>query len=373
MSDSFDLLGALNKGFKDTRGSALNSKAKESNRIKLTPTEEKEKAQQGRLFLRRETASYKLGSEERPTYVHDNGFLGDRGLPVKELRKPTEADHQAFRTMYTWLAGSEFMCNTREKESDFWWNDRQRFIKECRGNQPDANLALRNFLFGRGRSRTVDYERYLRDEDKTLALEEGTHSVVKTLVRDFIDHAEAIGLNRQKFSITNTVMYAIGMDGFAKGPQGTNWRRTLGAHVIWIYGDVTATAAPNGTHIIYSANLTFHIEDKYNFNPYSSDGEMGVKDEVGGALELSGLAHQFMTYATIYRHIVWDEKNPNSVKITKGTPPPGAKVFVEDITREEIELYKAQAEARVIGYPSEIWVMAKKFYHRQMGDDLPPP
>ena len=111
------------------------------------------------------------------------------------------------------------------------------------------------------------------------------------------------------------------------------------------------------------------MEDIYNFNPGSSDGKMQVKDEIGGKLEESGLGHPFMTYATFYRHIVWDEKHPDSVKISMGSPPPGAHIFKEDIAKEEQELFQAQIDAGVSGYSSEKMDIARKFIARQLGID----
>ena len=367
MSDSFDLNAALNKPSADKIGVALNKRAVgKAERLKLTPTQEKEKAVKGKLFLREETETYKLGKPERPVYMHDNGHLGAQGEELKPLRAPTEADKKMQRVMFARLQVAESMCNDRENKKDWWWQNRQRFVNECGGgNQPDANLAFRNFLFGKGKSRTVDYERYLRDEDSKGAMAPGTHKVVRMLINDFMAHAEAIGFNRQKFGLTSTQMYAIGKDGFADGPQDWNWRRTLGDHVIWISADVTAAAAPKGTHIVYTADLTFHIEDMYNFNPGKSDGQLKINDSEGGMLELSGLAKQFMTFATIYRHIEWDEKVPVSVKVTKGAPPPGAILFIEDHAKEEAELKRAQSEAGVGTSLPELWEMATKFYDRQ--------
>jgi hypothetical protein len=370
MSDSFDLLGALNRR---PTGVALSETATKIDRLKLTPVQEKEKAQKGKLFLRDKTDTYKLGKAERPVYEHDNGFLGGRGDQLKPLRKPTEDDKKAFKTMFTWLEGSLLMCNEREKQTDHWWNDRQRLVSECGGNQPDANLALRNFLFGKGKIRFIDYERFLKDQDRTLAMPAGTHEIVTKLVADFMAHAEAIGLNRQKFSITNTVMYGINEKGFATGPKGWNWRRTIGGHVLWVSADVVAASAPNGTHIIYTADLTFQMEDVYNFNAGGSDGKMQVKDEIGGKLEQSGLGHQFMTYATFYRHIIWDEKRPGSVKIIMGSPPAGKAIFKEDFKKEEDELIQAQKDAGVDGYPSEKLEMVRKLAARLLGIDGAPP
>ena len=376
MSEPFDLLAALNKpspvkapagpvppsfdlGVSLGEGAIGNVQ-----RLALTPTQAKEKLSLGKLFLRKETNTYKLGKPERPTFIHDNGHRGKAGQDMKPLRKPTEEDKQAFRDMFTYLQVSELMCNDREEKNDWWWENRQRMVRECGGNEPDANLALRNFLFGKGRSRNIDYERCLRDEDQQLGQPPGTHKIVRLLVADFMPHAEAIGTNRTHFSVTSKQMYAIGPHGFADEPTNWNWRRTIGAHQIWVSAEVIAASASDGSRIQYVADLTLHIEDMYNFNPGSSDGRMNVNDSVGGRLEMSGLATQFMTYATIYRHIKWDEKKPESVKISMGSPPPGAVIFKEDYAKEEAELSKAQKEARVVGYPNELAVMAEKAFAR---------
>lgn len=368
MSDLLDLLNAPNAPSpkKVDVGVALGQKAiGDPARLQLTPIEAKDKVAKGKLFLRNETRTYKLGKPTRPVFEHDHGHLSGRGEPKRALRTPTEQDKKIFGLMFTRLEVSELMCNERKDTSGTDWNNRQRYVDECGGNQPDANLALRNFLFGKGRSRYVDYERYLRDENRAAGLEPGHYKLVTALVEDFMPHAEAIGLNRQKFSITSKEMYAIGPKGFADGPFTTNWMRTLGGHEVWVSADVSVSVAPGGSHMVYEADLTFHAEDMYNFNPNSSDAKLNVKDWEGGQLELSGLGQEFMTYAVLYRHIKWDEKKPSSVKIDVGTSPPGTAIIKEDFAKEEKELWQAQLDAHVYAYPSEIKKMIDTFFERQ--------
>jgi hypothetical protein len=360
MSSPFDILKADANGVALGKGAVGNPE-----RLKLTPVEEKDKLAKGKLFRRQETNTYKLGPSQRPVFEHDHGHLADRGMPKQPLRKPTAQDEQLFALMFTRLEVSELMCNERKKQADHPWNNRHRFVKECAGNQPDANLALRNFLFMKGKSRTIDYERCIREEDSAQANPPGTAPAIRTLVNDFILHAEEIGLNREKFSMTGKQMYAIGGKGFATGPTTTNWMRTIGEHNIWISADVAVAVAADGKKMSYEATLTFHIEDMYNFNPNSSDDKLNVKDWEGGQLELSGLGVEFMTYATIYRFITWDEKTPASVKIRFGIPPLGQTNFQEDIAKEEAELWQAQLDARVYGYPSELQKMLNTFIERQ--------
>lgn len=372
MSESLDILALLNAptpnplpGAPPKVPTALGADAaKGHERLTLTPEQEKEKAAKGQLFLRAETATYKIGPPERPKYFHDNGHLGNGGAPLNPVHTPTEADRKMFETFVTRLQVAELMCNDRDNKKEWPWENRQRFVRECGGNQPDANLAFRNFLFGNGRSRRIDYERCLKDEDSIIGIPSGTNTWLRALIHDFMAHAEAIGLNRKRFSITSKQMYGIGDRAFAKGPQSWNWRRTLGAHVIWISADLTAEAAPLGTHIIYKGDLTFQIEDMFNFNPGSSDGGLNILDAEGGMLELSGLGKQFMTFATIYRHVEWNEKKPESVKIL--TPPPSARFpeFKEDHAKEEALLRQAQSDLGASFYATSWGEMAEKAYRR---------
>ncbi|MEJ7808219.1 MAG: hypothetical protein WKG03_20130 [Telluria sp.] len=232
MSSPFDILKT------DVNGVAL-GKAAVGNpeRLTLTPAEEKDKLAKGKLFRRQETNTYKIGPSQRPVFEHDHGHLADRGMPKQPLRKPTAQDEQLFALMFTRLEVSELMCNDRKKPADHLWNNRHRFVKECGGNQPDANLALRNFLFMKGKSRTIDYERCIREEDSAQANPPGTAAAIRMLVNDFILHAEEIGLNREKFSMTGKQMYAIGgervctwannnkLDAHNRGTQHMDQRR----------------------------------------------------------------------------------------------------------------------------------------------------
>jgi hypothetical protein len=59
-----------------------------------------------------------------------------------------------------------------------------------------------------------------------------------------------------------------------------------------------------------------HVEDQYNFNPGAKDDKSGKEDSDNGRLDLSGLAKQYMTYATWYRRLKWTEGDEKSVTIT---------------------------------------------------------
>ena len=255
-----------------------------------------------------ETPDYRLGKPARPVYEHDNGHLGKPGEAMKPIRAPTAGDWLAQRSAYAYLNGSELICAEHEIAGIKF--SASGTVDDCGGNQPDANIAYRHFLEATGTSRTIDYEKYIREE-------ENGPKVAPALAQAFIPHAEAIGRNRQKFSVTSKRMYFIGGTSDARlvpGPQRTNWTRAIGAHVIWVSADVTVMAT--ATQILYEANLTMHVEDRFNFNPGSKDDKSGKADSDNGRLELSGLAKQYMTYATWHRKLKWIEGDGRSVSIT---------------------------------------------------------
>lgn len=268
--------------------------------MQLLNSENKEKFV-AKVGFTHETERYILGKPERPIFAHDNGFLD-----VYPPRKPTISDTKMPRKWERFLDESSILC---EKNSflGFEWTV-AKYIRECGGEQPEANKAYRHFLFGDGKPRTVDYEKYIEQEEHGRA-------VVTTIAKDFIGHVERIGKNRSGFSVTSKKMYAVGgQHEVIKGPKTTNWDRTIGAHQIWVSANIAVEVV--AAKIVYAADVTFHMEDQYNFNPGQRDKRTHLKDEQNGMLELSGYGKQYMTYATFYRKLTWTSGDVQSAIIT---------------------------------------------------------
>ncbi|NRR30326.1 hypothetical protein HSX11_09000 [Oxalobacteraceae bacterium] len=260
---------------------------------------EKKKPHVVKVGFVEESGRYKIGKPTRPAYTHDHGFL--QNTPNhKPIREPTLDD----RKMYTkWLAnlnGAELLCNpTLGKKID-----------RCSGDLTDATAAYRHFLFGKGADRTVNYEGFIRTDMAAYAL-------LDKIATDFIEQIEVIGKDRLKFSVTSS-MYSVGTDGIIGMPQTANWQKTLGAHVLWVSADV-AVATNSDAEICYNADLTLHIEDRYNFNPGSADIATKISDKENGQLELCGMGVEYMNYAVIRRNLTWVAKKP-ATKMLTGTP-----------------------------------------------------
>lgn len=51
--------------------------------------------------------------------------------------------------------------------------------------------------------------------------------------------------------------------------------------------------------------MILHAEDRYNFNPGAHDIKTGIPDAANGVFEVTGLAQQYMNYATLNRMVRW--------------------------------------------------------------------
>ena len=257
----------------------------------MKPTEKKAVHTQ-KVALEGQSGRYHIGKPTRPNIVHDNGFLD-----VEEKRAPTKEDYEQLSKWKRMLWGAELLCN-----NELLRKATTSLTDKCAsGALHDATAAYRHFLEGKGKPYTVDYEKYLREDSAALELK------VK-LRKDFQKHMEIIGKDRVKFSVTSEA-YAIGPRKFAQSPASENWQKTIGAHYIWISADVTVTTNKSA-EIVYRADVTIHMEDKYNFNPGKSDEKTGIADKENGRFEVTGLGQQFLTYGTAKREWEWIEGQP---------------------------------------------------------------
>lgn len=238
---------------------------------------------------------YKLGQPERPPIHHDNGHLD--AFPRRE---PTVSDHIQYAKWRAKLDGSEALCS----------GPTAKLVPACNFEDlSDANAAYRHFLIGAGKDRQLNYERYLANDD-------AGKKVVPNVLHDFQQHAEIIGKDRLRFSMTGTE-YSIGNGGIAPYPATSNWQKAIGAHYLWVSADLSVKADKEGK-IHYAADLVFHMEDRYNFNPGATDIATGIPDAENGVFEITGLAHQYTNYATVQRHVEWVEGSWESA--TSGAP-----------------------------------------------------
>lgn len=227
---------------------------------------------------------YRLGPPTRPRIEHDNGHLA-----MFPSREPTAADRVQLAKWIAMLEASELLCSRGSAS----------VVPACRGEDlSDANAAYRHFLFGKGADRTLNYERFLANDPTG-------EKVIPNIMRELQRHAEIIGKDRTRFSITSEA-FTIGTNGIAPYPETENWQKAIGGHNLWVSADLSVSANNKG-EIHYTANVVIHMEDRYNFNPGQHDIATGIPDSANGTFEITGLGKQYMNYATVRRQITWRE------------------------------------------------------------------
>lgn len=237
-------------------------------------------------------ARYFVGLPRRPEIRHDNGFL-DRFPP----RSPTWADRRRYAA----------------------WQGRLE-LREAAQHVPgfpdlsDALAAYRHFLTSGGADRTFSYERYVANDGSGRTTLKS--AILEAMGAAYDLSARQVPVGGGSFNFTGSAI-ACGttIAGFPY-PATENWQKAIGAHVIWISGDVVVTRkAPSDTPD-FTLTLVIHAEDRYNFNPGAADIATGIPDSDNGVFEVTGLAKQYMNYATLTRRVAWSGAPPPSFTVS---------------------------------------------------------
>ncbi len=231
-------------------------------------------------------ATYQIGPPLRPAIRHDNGFL-DRFSP----REPTMADRAKYAEWAALLEAAEAA---------------QGIPLIPHNDLPDALAAYRHFLYGKGADRAFSYERY-------VASDLSGKTTLDNAILDLRRGAEGVASLRPiigpqpSFQITSGPIPCGSSDpdlaDLFPYPATENWQKALGSHVIWLSGLVSVSTAAGQRS--YVALMTLHAEDRYNFNPGAQDIKTGIPDAANGRFEVTGLARQYMNYATLTRMLRW--------------------------------------------------------------------
>lgn len=238
---------------------------------------------------------YKIGPPTRPHIIHDNGFLGKYAK-----HEPTNADRIQFAKWLAMLEASEAVCNAQTGS----------YVALCAGDLVDANAAYRHFLFGDGKERTIEYDRFLQNDD-------AGKSLLTNLLKDFSYHASIIGKDRSSFQLTSDSYAVSNENPVFGGPRTANWQKTIGAHYIWVSADLVALSVKG--IIFFDADIVIHMEDRYNFNPGDVDAATGIPDSANGNFELCGLGKQYMMYGHSLRHIRFQAGTESPLQPSEGS------------------------------------------------------
>ena len=242
-------------------------------------------------------ATYDLGPPIRPPIYHDSGFLGE--LPP---RPPTTADRVKYAEWGALLEAAEAA---------------QGVPLIPHNDLADALAAYRHFLYGKGTDRTFSYERYVaNDLSGKLTLENA--------ILDFRRGVESLASARpvgapSAMQVTSGPIPCGSKDPDLRRlfpyPATENWQKAIGSHVIWLSGAVTVGSSAGQPTFV--GMMTLHAEDRYNFNPRAHDIATGIPDSANGVFEVTGLAKQYMNYATLQRNLRWSGSTAESPEVTR--------------------------------------------------------
>ena len=260
--------------------------------------------------------TYRIGDPSRPPIRHDNGFLQNPNDPTDPNPIPTVPPSQADKDYYD----SELNRAKWAQRAIALGLDKVPFTPH-ELDLPDGIDAYRHFLDGNGTDRTFSYDKFVNDDQSgkttlnnaTTDLQKG----VEDLYNQMIARDPSLKDKPITFNVTGGAI-PVGDSGKFPYPDTENWQKAIGAHVIWTSATVTVnpSSTPGGKPE-FSMKMTLHAEDRYNFNPGAHDIATGVPDATRGKLEQTGLAHQYMNYATLDRDVTWTQGSINDTTTSK--------------------------------------------------------
>lgn len=226
---------------------------------------------------------FKRGTPVRPTFSHDHGFLDTNGkLDPKKRTNATSDDYYALAQWIMMLEGAELV----------------------RPDLIDGTGAYRHFLMGHGRSRTINYERYVQNDSSGKTLLESAMKDARTAAIALHDE-----LLTQSLAKPRTDLFQMYSDAFSTGelsarfpyPATENWQKAIGDHKLWMKADVVVDIDPSKAERRFKLKLTIEMEDMYNFNPNMKDMATGTPDAENGRFERTGLGYEYLNIGSITR------------------------------------------------------------------------
>jgi len=206
-------------------------------------------------------AAYRIGGiDNAPIFEFDHGYQYNPNAVA------TKSDYKSWKAWgrKAWLAGFAP-----------WLDDAAKMYQHYRGNT--------------GTDVEIDFERAYKEDDVIKAAIDNEILIMQNFVKTSYSNGEGTS-----FEIIG------GLQGVSNGTS-ENWQKTIGA--FYTYGFATVTIDPS-TGTAYM-EVTFYMEDMYNFNPGQADIASGTPDAVNGRFAELGWACEFKTYGSFTKTITW--------------------------------------------------------------------
>ncbi len=229
---------------------------------------------------------YQVGVSSRPIITHDKGHL----------------------------ALNQAAPNMADQANLLKWKAMTAAGETFRPDLVDALAAYNHFLNGKGANRTFAYDRYVTgDKSGRITLNNAINHIKLGVIDLWMADKK-----RTQFTVTGpAIPCGASPSNFPDAklfpyPETENWQKTIGAHTIWLSGQVNVVVTNNTPHFYLIMNL--HAEDMYNFNPGQKDIRTGIPDSENGRFTQVRLAHPYLNTATLARSLSWKGVLPKGVQ-----------------------------------------------------------
>ncbi|RMG74437.1 MAG: WXG100 family type VII secretion target [Chloroflexi bacterium] len=238
------------------------------------------------------SGGFHIGPPTRPDIHHDNGF-----------------------TEFCANNPGDDVCSSSAAAGDYL--NRAKYEALLRGAQAlghldDGTEAYSHYLYGNGEDWHFDYGEFINEDPNGKI-------IYNNIMAEAQRNVEVIGQGRDRFSVTSDPFAIGGGDPRFPYPNTENWQKAIGAHQVWTSADVTVTTNEAGQRV-YTMEITFHAEDRYNFNPGAADIATGALDRDNGRFEVLGWAKPFMSYGETTTTVTWVEGDIPGSQFSEDNP-----------------------------------------------------
>ncbi|MGD1905481.1 MAG: hypothetical protein ACFB0C_05725 [Leptolyngbyaceae cyanobacterium] len=276
-------------------------------------------------------AKYKIGEPETPDINWDTGFsttqepswLEKAGLNIVQgelveltrlvdvaLSTKPIADRLDERVKYISSIvddiSSEFDNNHIQS-----FNNHLNTLSDLTEYMPDGTDALVHYIEGSGDTREFSFEKYINDDPSGEIALGTVVGDTQLAAEDFYAQLELD--DTQSFKFTGSPLVSSENRGLPY-PETQNWQKAIGGYHIWSSAEVWAEEGVDGDDVL-TMDVTFNVEDRYNFDAGKKDIESGLPDRVFGRLEEMGLAKGYQQVSSFKKRVTWKQGNLSTTNI----------------------------------------------------------